>query len=96
MSNFCEVLSIIKDRELPFGIGAKNGFSDIVQRHESRYEVPYKMKNILAQTSIFELVSPYAYKILGPDAHVINCSLVVSQPGSGVRTRCIILQLSED
>lgn len=75
-------MDIIRDRELDFGIGAKNGFSEIVQRHERRFEVPYKMKSILETTEIFQLVSPYAYSILGEDAHVVNCSLVISLPGS--------------
>lgn len=84
MSNFREVMSIIAERQLDFGIGAKNGFREIVQRHESRYEVPYMMDRIRDATSIFSYVCPYAYRILGPDAHVVNCSLVISEPGSKV------------
>lgn len=82
--NYREVLSLIEDGNMDFGIGAKNGFREIVQRHDSRYEVPYKMSEIVAKTNILDLVSPFAYRILGADAHVVNCSLVVSKPGSQV------------
>lgn len=82
VANFREVMSIIEERELEFGIGSKNGFKEIVQRHESRFEVPYKMDAILENTDILKLVSPYACRILGEDAHIVNCSLVVSRPGS--------------
>jgi ectoine hydroxylase-related dioxygenase (phytanoyl-CoA dioxygenase family) len=75
-------MSIIEEQKLEFGIGSKNGFKEIVQRHESRFEVPYKMDSILEKTDIFKLVSPYAYRILGENAHVVNCSLVISRPGS--------------
>lgn len=77
---------MIEAKKLEFGIGSKNGFSEIVQRHLSRFEVPYKMKDIVEDTCIFNAVAPYAYHILGPDAHIVNCSLVVSRPGSSVST----------
>jgi len=86
MSNFVECKKEISDRGLPFGIGAKNGFKEIVQRHTARYEMPYRMDelaslvkdNIGEGSSLFALVSD----ILGTDCKIINKSLVVSMPGS--------------
>ena len=43
MRNFEEVQEIIASRELELGIGVKNCFKEIVQRHKDRYEMPYKM-----------------------------------------------------
>ena len=72
----------ISERQLDFGIGAKCGYKEIVQRHENRFEVPYNMQKVLDCTNIFQLVTPYAFAILGPDAHIVNCSLVISESGS--------------
>ena len=46
LSYFDDCLSIIEQKKLPFGIGIKHGFKEIVQRHEKRYEMPHRMDEI--------------------------------------------------
>lgn len=83
MQNFDDVMSIIRSGNLSFGIGTKNCFKEIVQRHKLRYEVPYGMDNdsfdALYTNSIIRNVIE---NILGPDAIIINRSLVLSFPGT--------------
>ena len=86
MNNYAEIISRITEKALRFGIGIKNGFKEIVQRHPLRYEMPYLMNNsvfdkILENATIIETVK----SILGDDAVVVNRSLVISLPGSDVR-----------
>lgn len=66
------------------GIGIKHGFKEIVQRHDKRFEMPYKMKEIgaekFANNSVLKCL---ADGILGKDEHhIVNVSLVVSAPGT--------------
>lgn len=81
--NFDEVLNIIDENHLEFGIGIKNGFKEIVQRHHNRYEMPYKMDDscfgfVLNSAALRQLVGA----ILDCDDFIIaNRSLVVSKPG---------------
>ena len=86
MNNYTDIISRITEKALRFGIGIKNGFKEIVQRHPLRYEMPYLMNNsvfdkILENATIIETVK----SILGDDAVVVNRSLVISLPGSDVR-----------
>lgn len=79
MANFNEVLSMVS-----LGIGIKHGYKEIVQRHERRYEMPYKMIEIGAlEYSKLPLIKELVTNILGPDHHVVNVSLVVSDAGAG-------------
>ena len=84
MACFHEVLDLhIFGKGRTIGIGIKHGYKEIVQRHERRYEMPYKMSEIGAlnfstNPQIQELVTG----ILGSSHHVVNVSLVVSAPGA--------------
>ncbi len=69
--------------ESSMGIGIKNCFKEIVQRHACRFEMPYKMDNeefavVLRCPRIMKVVRG----ILGEDCVVINKSLVISSPGA--------------
>lgn len=83
MKNFREVISIIHAKDLHLGIGIKNGFKEIVQRHSNRFEMPFKMDNtifdfVLQNTTVRQVVS----SILECEDFIIaNRSLVLSQPG---------------
>lgn len=83
VQNFTEITSLIGQKNLEFGIGVKEGFIEIVQRHPHRYEMPYKMSEdvynfVLENALIRDTVS----KILECDDYVIaNRSLVISMPG---------------
>jgi hypothetical protein len=80
--NFSECTQIIENRKLPFGIGTKLGFKEIVQRHKSRFEMPYKMDSPIFD---FVLEHPSIKKILEllfelNDYRIINRSCVISLP----------------
>jgi len=83
VQSFAEVSSIIKERNFQFGVGVKQGFKEIVQRHPNRYEMPYRMSEdvynfVLGNPLIRETVS----KILQCDDYIVaNRSLVISMPG---------------
>lgn len=83
--NFDELSQEITSKNLELGIGIKNGFKEIVQRHKDRFEMPYKM-----DTSEFAVVSSCQYletvisSILGDDNCIVNRSLVLSLPGAEV------------
>ncbi len=93
MSNFNELEAILlSQKELPtegssmrdlMGIGIKNCYKEIVQRHAQRFEMPYKMDDeefgiVLNTPNIMSVVN----EILGDDCNVINKSLVLSNPGA--------------
>jgi hypothetical protein len=42
-NNFNSCLALIAERNLEFGMHAKNGFKEIVERNENRYEMQYGM-----------------------------------------------------
>jgi hypothetical protein len=93
LSNFEEIKSIIQKKGLHFGIGIKEGYDEIVQRHAGRYEVPYKMKNIFRAISEHAVLLEIVHGILGPDIIISNESLLVSNAGAGVRfasLKCIV------
>ena len=81
---FQEVQEFIALYDLDFGIGAKNCFQEIVQRHTNRFEVPYMMSECLERTDILKYIEPLAKNILGLDAHIVNCSLLMSLAGAEV------------
>ena len=85
MACFHEVLDEhIERKGRKIGIGIKHGFKEIVQRHERRFEMPYKMKEIGAEKFADSAVlTSLADSILGQgDHHIVNISLVVSAPGA--------------
>jgi ectoine hydroxylase-related dioxygenase (phytanoyl-CoA dioxygenase family) len=85
LRNFDELLSFIQEKNLRLGIGIKNGYKEIVQRHEHRYEVPYKV-----ETDLYEIVvsntrlGTIATDILGPDWILVNKSVLMSLSGAKV------------
>jgi ectoine hydroxylase-related dioxygenase (phytanoyl-CoA dioxygenase family) len=84
MNNFEELMNLIETNNIPLGVGVKNGFKEVVQRHPLRYEMPYKMDDpafdfVLKDPPIMELLSSIL-EVENPC--VINRSLVISMPGS--------------
>jgi hypothetical protein len=89
MNHYVEVIERITANDLKLGIGVKEGYKDIVQRHPNRFEMPYKMDSeefaiICQNPHVMNLVK----SILGDDAAVINKSLLVSMPGAEVNCSC--------
>ena len=82
LNNFEEVLDIIKTTNLDFGVGLKQGYDEIVQRQEGRYEVPYKMKDIFREISESSQLLDIIHALLGPEVIVANESLIISMPGT--------------
>lgn len=82
MANFEEIQEIVKNKHLSLGIGIKEGFDEIVQRHAGRYEVPYKMKHIFQFVAENQRLLEIVRGILGNDIVIANESLVVSDPGT--------------
>jgi ectoine hydroxylase-related dioxygenase (phytanoyl-CoA dioxygenase family) len=82
LENFQEVQEIIQSTNQEFGIGLKQGYDEIVQRQEGRYEVPYKMKNIFKNISESSELLEIIHAILGPEVVVANESLIISMPGT--------------
>ena len=81
--NFDEIMKIIQLKDLAFGIGAKFGFKEIVQRHTGRFEMPYKMDNdLINQVSNNHTIRSLVEDILGADAVIINKSVVMCMPGA--------------
>lgn len=92
MSNFRELENLLlaqqdtpegKQMKDVMGIGIKNCYKEIVQRHAQRFEMPYKMDDdAFAITLRTEKIMSVVRGILGEDCNVINKSLVVSTPGA--------------
>ena len=84
MECFREVLEDgILSKGKVLGIGIKNGFKEIVQRHHNRFEMPFKMKEIGALFfSDNHIIKALISNILGDDYHIVNTSLVISSPGA--------------
>lgn len=82
MSNYEEIRQIITERNLPFGVGLKEGYDEIVQRHPGRYEVTYKMKNIFQVISEDQNLLTLIKGILGDDITIANESLLISESGT--------------
>lgn len=81
--NFKELNETIHNKNLNFGIGIKEGFKEIVQRHPLRFEMPYKMDEkvfdfVLTNTWLMLLIT----KILGQETTVVNQSYIVSLAGA--------------
>ncbi len=84
MNNFHECIQHIESKNLHFGIGIKNGFKEIVQRHPSRFEMPYKMDSPVFDFVLkHELLMKVVESILETkDFIVANRSCVNSKPGT--------------
>ena len=84
LGNFDELRRLIEAQGLTLGIGIKEGFREVVQRHPRRFEMPYKMdapeiaSMVTGNSRLMETVRA----ILGPDCACINKSLVLSLPGA--------------
>lgn len=82
--NLNEILSEIQKRNLEFGVGCKNGFKEIVQRHALRYEMPYGMDSdydCLLCNEIFEIAREILHS---EEVDIVNRSIIVSLPGTKV------------
>jgi ectoine hydroxylase-related dioxygenase (phytanoyl-CoA dioxygenase family) len=81
---FDNCMKHIQKRQLDFGIGIKNGFKEVVQRHKDRFEMTYGLTDsnfdfVLENERLLDIV----HGILGSnDCVVINKSIVMSLPGS--------------
>jgi hypothetical protein len=91
LSFFEHVQEFVAMNGLDFGIGAKNGFKEIVERHPNRFEVPYRMSECLERTEILKHIEPLAKAILGLDAQLVNCSLLMSLAGTEVNLAYIYI-----
>lgn len=85
--NFDEVMKLIEDNNLPFGIGVKTGFKEIVQRHKMRYEMPYKMDDalfdfVLENQTLKQLLQEVLHT---QDLKIANRSCILSVDGAGVQ-----------
>ena len=95
MSYFHELMELIKSKELELGIGVKNGFKEIVQRHSGRFEMTYKIDcdritEMLSLTSVRSI----AESILeDTNLIIVNKSIVLSLPGSEV---CYVICSNSD
>jgi hypothetical protein len=83
MNNFHAVNTNIEIRDIPLGVGIKEGYKEIVQRHLSRFEMPFKMDNdIFDIAACNPIILGIVTSILGADHKIINRSLVISLPGA--------------
>lgn len=84
LENFRECQEKIKKSQSSFGIGTKQGFKEIVERHELRYEMPYKMDGAEFDFVLLEnsLVSTLNEIFENKDYKVINRSCIISLPGA--------------
>lgn len=82
--SFDELQGMIAARGLSLGIGIKEGFCEVVQRHPHRFEMPYQMDRpeiasfVTGNARLMDTV----HAILGHDCDCINKSLVLSLPGA--------------
>jgi hypothetical protein len=84
LQNFYDIQEIITERGLKFGVGLKNGYDEIVQRHPGRYEVTYQMKNIFQSMSNNSRLLELIHGILGEEIVIANESLLISESGAPV------------
>ena len=84
MSHYEELQELLKNKKLSLGIGIKQGFKEIVQRHLNRFEIPYKMDSYSINAAITgcKPLMEAVRAILGDDCHIVNKSLVLSLPGA--------------
>ena len=84
LAHWEELLALLADRGLPLGIGIKEGYREVVQRHPHRYEVPYKMDSATFESAVLgsALLMKTVHAILGDDCHIVNKSLLMSLPGA--------------
>lgn len=83
MNSFRELFEVHLNGKNRLGIGIKNGFKEIVQRHQNRFEVPYKIDEIGGtELAMHPKIVSLVDSILGEQHHVVNISLVVSNPGA--------------
>ena len=83
MKNFEQLQKHIEQENLPLGIGIKEGYLEVVQRHPFRFEMPFMMDHpafdhVAKHPEILALVK----SILGEEIHIVNRSLVISLPGA--------------
>lgn len=83
MENFHELNALMESNNLSLGIGIKEGYKEIVQRHSKRFEMTFGMTDEIFNTAINNsMILSTVSAILGSDFIVINRSLVISLPGA--------------
>jgi hypothetical protein len=89
LSNFFEIQNMLQVNNLPFGVGLKEGYDEIVQRHPGRYEITYQMKNLFQSMMRNEYLKllEIVQKILGTEIVIANESLLISDSGTQVSVR---------
>lgn len=82
---FSKVFQFLETKRLCLGIGVKNGYKEIVQRHQYRYEIPFEMDDLdISMVSNDPFLQTVASEIIGADFVIINQSIVWSVPGAKV------------
>ena len=85
LGHFEECLSVLEAAGKPLGVGLKEGYEEIVQRNEGRFEMAHGMdKGIFAsdvvRNNAFAL--DLARQAIGPEAALYQVSLIMSLPGA--------------
>jgi hypothetical protein len=85
LENFETCIRTIEANGHSLGIGVKEGFKEIVQRHLNRFEMTFRMD----QTPFLNLhknetIMSFVHGILGPQASLVSTSILVSLPGTQV------------
>jgi hypothetical protein len=84
-SSFLALQDHLHNNNLVLGIGIKEGFKEVVQRHLNRFEMPYRMEDCMFDTVVNSpAIQEVVRDILGPDFTIVNRSLVLSLPGATV------------
>lgn len=83
MDNFDAINSSIEKKNILLGIGIKEGYKEIVQRHLKRFEMPFRMDNdTFDMAACNPIILGIVTRILGEGHKIINRSLVISLPGA--------------
>ena len=90
IDRFENLTSVIARENLHFGVGVKNGFKEIVQRHPLRYEMAYEMDSPVMAAAITEIstlprVQSVVEGVLGEPGWLCNKSVVISEAGAGIQ-----------
>jgi hypothetical protein len=81
----------LRTNNLVLGIGIKEGYKEVVQRHLNRFEMPYRMENcIFDRVANNLIVQDVVRGILGPGFTIVNRSLILSLPGAAVSRQCAV------
>jgi hypothetical protein len=85
-----EMMCHIQGNSVPLGIGVKEGYKEIVQRHTNRFEISIDsdevLKELYSSISNDQLIQELPRLIFpSSDFHIVNKSIVISLPGAMVQ-----------